>query len=96
MQACRAGSSAVPTGPRPRSSLASTITPSAGAVGIGGELEHLGLQRDRLEQLVEAGLLQRRDLDLERVAAQAFDDDLVAAAARCARAADRRLACRSC
>ena len=70
--------SAVPTGPRPRSSLASTMTPSAGAIRIGGELEHLGLQRDRLEQLVEAGLLQRRDFDLERIAAEALDHDLVA------------------
>ena len=41
-----------------------------GAVRIGLELEHLGLQRDRLEQLVEAGLLERRDLHLQRVAAE--------------------------
>ena len=49
-----------------------------GAVGIGRELQHLGLQRDGLEQLVEAGLLQGRDLDLERIAAEALDHDLVA------------------
>ena len=49
-----------------------------GALGIGGELEHLGLQRDRFKQLVETDLLQRRDLDLERVAAERFDHDLVA------------------
>src|SRR5262245_204312 len=49
-----------------------------GTVGIGGKLEQLGLQQDRLEQLVEAGLLQRRDLDFERVAAEAFHHDFVA------------------
>ena len=70
--------SAVPTGPRPRSSFASTITPSAARSGIGLELQHLGLQHDRFEQLVETGLLQRRNLDLQRVAAHAFHHDLVA------------------
>ncbi len=49
-----------------------------GAIGIGGELQHLGLQRDRFEQLVEAGLLQRRDLDLQRIAAEALHHDLLA------------------
>ena len=54
------------------------MTPSAGRSGIGGKLQHLGLQRDRLEQSVEAGLLQRRDFDLERVAAEALDHDFMA------------------
>ena len=51
--------------------------PSAGAVRVGLQLEHFGLQQDRLEQLVEVGVLQRRDLDVERLAAHRFDDDLV-------------------
>ena len=49
-----------------------------GAVRIGGQLQHFGLKRDRLQQLVEAGPLQRRDLDLQRIAAEALDHDLVA------------------
>ena len=48
-----------------------------GAVGIGLEVEHFGLQQDRLEQLVEIGALGRRDLDVEHVAAHRFDEDLV-------------------
>ncbi len=61
-----------------------------GAVGVGLELEQLGLQEDRLEQLVEVGPLHRRDLDLERLARHALDDDLVLQRARCARGWDRR------
>ena len=49
-----------------------------GASGIGGELQHLGLQRDRFQQPVEPGPLQRRDLDLQRIAAEALHHDLVA------------------
>ncbi len=45
--------------------------------GIGGEVQQLGLQADRLQQLVEAGPLQGRHLDLERLARHALDDDLV-------------------
>ena len=48
------------------------------AVGIGLQVEHLRLQQDRFQQLVEVGVLQRRDLDLERVAAHRFHHDLVA------------------
>ena len=48
-----------------------------GAVGIGLEVEHLGLQDDRLEELVEVQALQRRNLDLERVAAHRFHHDAV-------------------
>ena len=47
-------------------------------VGVRLELKHLGLQRDGLEQPVEAGLLQGRDLDLERIATEALHHDLVA------------------
>ena len=51
--------------------------PSAGAVRVGLEIEHFGLQRDRLEQLVEIGPLGRRDFDVERLAAHRFDQHLV-------------------
>ncbi len=47
--------------------------PSAARFGIGLEVEHLALQLDRLEQLVEVGPLQGRNLDLERIAAHALD-----------------------
>ena len=48
------------------------------AVRIGLQVEDFRLQQDRLEQLVEIGLLGRRDLDVERLAAHRFDHDLVA------------------
>ena len=48
-----------------------------GAVGARLQLEHLGLEQDGLEQLVEIGALDRRDLDVEDVAAHRFDEDLV-------------------
>jgi hypothetical protein len=47
------------------------------AVRIGFELEHFGLQRDHIEQLVEIGLLFRRDVDFEHVAAERLDLNLV-------------------
>ena len=47
------------------------------AIGIGLEIQHFRLQQDGFEQLVEIGALERRDLDLERVAAHAFDHDLM-------------------
>ena len=47
------------------------------AVGIGLQVEQLGLQQDRFLELVEAGLLGRRDLDVEDVAAELLDDELV-------------------
>ena len=40
-----------------------------GAVGVGLQLEDFGLELDRLEQLVEVGLLDRRDFDVLDVAA---------------------------
>ena len=47
------------------------------AVGVGLEVEHLGLQRDRLEQRVETLAGLGRDLDLQRLAAERLDLDLV-------------------
>ncbi len=47
------------------------------AMGIGLEVEHFGLQQDRLFQLVEAGALERRHFDREHVAAEFFDLDFV-------------------
>ena len=43
------------------------------AIGIGDQVEQFGLQRDRLEQLVEIGVLGRRNLDRERIAAERLD-----------------------
>jgi hypothetical protein len=40
-----------------------------GTVRVGLELQHLGLQRDHVEQLVEIGLLFGRHVDFEHVAA---------------------------
>ena len=47
------------------------------AVGVGLEVEHLGLQRDVLEQRVEPLAGQRRDLDVEHLAAHLLDHHLV-------------------
>ena len=70
--------STVPTGPRPRSSLASITMPSAGPLRIGFQREHFGLQhgsppaacRGRCPSVAETS-------HLERVAAHAFDHDFV-------------------
>ena len=51
--------------------------PSAARSGLALQFEHFGLQQDGLEQLVEIGALDRRDLDVEHVAAHRFDEDLV-------------------
>ena len=51
--------------------------PSAGRSGLAREIEDFRLQQDRLLELVEAGLLDRRDLDVEHVAAHLLDHDLV-------------------
>ncbi len=48
-----------------------------GTVGIGLELEQLGLQQDRFQQPVDAGLLEGGNLDLERLARHALHDHLV-------------------
>ena len=52
-------------------------TPSAERFGLALQVQQLGLQADRLEQLVDARPLQGRNLDLERLARHALDDDLV-------------------
>ena len=69
--------STVATGPRPRSSLASITTPSAVRFGLALQVEQFGLQQDRFLELVEIGLLQRRNFDIEHLAAEFLDDDLV-------------------
>src|SRR5690606_22970617 len=48
-----------------------------GTVRIGLQLEQLGLQQDRLEELVDIEPLERRYLDLQDVAAHGLDKDLV-------------------
>ena len=67
-----------------------------GAVRIGLEVEDFGLQPDHFEQLVEVGLLGRRDFDVDHVAAHRLRPAPRAAAVRCARASAWRPACRSC
>src|SRR5207302_1761832 len=47
------------------------------AVGVGLELQHLGLQEDCLLELVEIGLLDGRDFDRLYFATQLLDLDLV-------------------
>ena len=46
-------------------------------VRVGLELQNFRLQQNRFQELVEIGLLGRRHLDFEDVAAHAFDDHLV-------------------
>ena len=46
-------------------------------VRVGGELEQLALQQDRLDQLVQVGTLGRGDLDRQHVAAHSLVDNLV-------------------
>ena len=48
-----------------------------GALRVRLQVEQFGLQQDRFLQLVEIGLLQRRHLDVEHLAAEFLDDDLV-------------------
>ena len=47
------------------------------AIGVGPEIEQLGLEQDGLEQLVEIGALHGGHLDVEHVAAHGLDEDLV-------------------
>ena len=49
-----------------------------GAVGVGLELEDLGLNRDRLQEIVEPLTGNRRDLDILHIARHRLDHDLVA------------------
>ena len=60
------------------------------------ELEHFGLQQDGFEQLVEAGLLERRDFDVEHVAAHRFDEHFVLQQFGADARSDWRRACPSC
>ena len=53
----------VTTGPRPGSSLDSTTTPDAGAFAVGLELLELGDDEQRVEQVLEADLRLRGDVD---------------------------------
>src|SRR5204862_53641 len=46
-------------------------------VRIGLQVEQFGLQQDRFLELVEIGLLERRHFDVEHLAAEFFDDELV-------------------
>jgi hypothetical protein len=46
-------------------------------VRVGLEFEHLGLQRDHVEQLVEIAFFLRRHFDFQHVAAERFDLDFV-------------------
>src|SRR5580692_7835211 len=48
------------------------------AIRVGLQIEDLGLQHDRFRQLIQAGLLQRRDLHVLRLAAHVLDHHLVA------------------
>ena len=59
----------VATGPRPASRLASSTTPRARPSGLARQLLDLGHQHELLEQLVDPGPLQGRDLDHDGVAA---------------------------
>ena len=79
--ACRAAPAPSRPAPRPRSSLASMIVPCGLALGVGLQVEQLGLQLDRLDQLVEVDPLGGADRDLLHVAAEVLHHDLVAAAA---------------
>ncbi len=69
--------STVATGPRPRSSSRFEHHALGAAVGVGLEVEQLGLQQDRFLELVEIGFLEGGDFDVEHVAAEFLDDELV-------------------
>ena len=69
--------STVATAPRPLSRLDSMTMPLALPVVDRLQLQHLGLQQDRLEQVVDAFAGDRRDVDEDVVAAPVLGDDLV-------------------
>src|SRR5207249_11197937 len=48
-----------------------------GAVRVGHKVEQFGLQQDCFFELFKVGLLQRRDLDVEHLTPELFDDDFV-------------------
>ena len=69
--------STVATGPRPRSSLASITVPSAGRSALVLRSSRSACKRDHFKQLVEVGLVLRRDFDVDDLAAHRFDLYLV-------------------
>ena len=69
----------VATGPRPTSRLASSTVPTARPVGRAVSSASSATSEDLLEQLVDAGALQRGDLDADRVAAPLLGDEPVLA-----------------
>ena len=69
--------STVATGPRPRSSLASITVPSAGRSGLALRSRISACSAMVSSSLSRLVLLGRRDFDVEHVAAERFDLDLV-------------------
>ena len=67
----------VATGPRPRSSLASTTTPRRRPVRIGLQLHDLGLQRRHLEELLDPGALLGGRVHEDRLAAPVLGNQSV-------------------
>ena len=65
----------VATGPRPLSSCASMIVPTASPLRVGLELLQVGDEQDDLEQLLDARPGLRRHRDHRHVAAVVLDDD---------------------
>ena len=72
--ACRVPfcTSTVATGPRPRSSLASSTVPRRRTIGHRLQVLQVGNQADHFHQQVEVGLLLGRDVDEHRAAAPVF------------------------
>ena len=88
--------STVATGPRPLSSWASMTMPSAGRSGLALRSSTSACSRMASSSLSRLVPLSGRDLDLERVAAHALDDDLVLQELGAHPVRDWRPACRSC
>ena len=88
--------STVATGPRPRSSLASSTVPSAGTRGIGPQVLHFGDQQDHFEQLSRFCLRLGRDGDHDDVAAPVFGEQAAVGQLLLDALGLRRRACRSC
>ena len=88
--------STVATGPRPRSSLASITVPSAGRSGVGLEVENFGLQQRSSRAGCRDWSCSWPTPRRRRHRRRAIRPASRAAAVRCARARDRRPACRSC
>ena len=65
------------TGPRPLSSEDSITTPAARPSRVARELQHFGLQRDRVEQVVDALPGLGREFDHLRVATEFLGDDVL-------------------